>query len=86
MRRARSRNARARLRAPPYRAAPPPHPPPAPRYGTFAATLQQSRAAISSATGTSLQGFAFPTRDGGAAGAGAGAGAGGAPAEDDLYS
>ena len=46
-------------------------------------TLQQSRAAISSATGTSLTGFSFPKRGDGAPNAGAGAGA---PAEDDLYS
>ncbi len=58
------------------------------RYGSFSTSLQQSRAAISTATGQSIAGFQFPRREGaGGAPSGAGAGAG-APAADaeDLYS
>merc|ERR1712154_111418 len=52
------------------------------QYASFAQTLQQSRAAVSGATGGSLAGFSFPDQ-GGAGGA--------APAEEDddeedLYS
>ena len=55
------------------------------RYASFATSLQQSRAAISAATGQSIAGFAFPRRDGApAAGGGGGGGGGAAPAEDDL--
>ena len=56
------------------------------RYASFATTLQQSRAAISSSTGQSIAGFQFPRRDGAVAGAGAAA-PGAAPEADDdeLY-
>ena len=54
------------------------------QYASFAQTLQQSRAAVSSSTGGSLANFSFPT-------ANAAEGAGGAAAaddddEEDLYS
>jgi transitional endoplasmic reticulum ATPase len=54
------------------------------QYASFAQTLQQSRAAVTGATGGSLSTFAFPQGDAGMAGAG-----GAAEEEDDeedLYS
>ena len=53
------------------------------RYGSFATSLQQSRASISSSTGQSIAGFQFPRRDGAPGAAAPGA----APAADDdeLY-
>merc|ERR1711862_498839 len=64
------------------------------QYASFAQTLQQSRAAVSGATGGSLATFAFPDQPGAAApgmsgGAGGGAMANSAVEEDDeedLYS
>jgi transitional endoplasmic reticulum ATPase len=57
------------------------------QYASFAQTLQQSRAAVSGATGGSLATFAFPESG---SGGGGGAAAGGAAAEEedeeDLYS
>jgi transitional endoplasmic reticulum ATPase len=57
------------------------------QYASFAQTLQQSRAAVTGATGGSLATFAFPESSGGGGGDAA---AGGAAAEDDdeedLYS
>jgi len=63
------------------------------QYASFAQTLQQSRAAVSGATGGSLATFAFPDQPGAAA-PGMGGGGGGAMAnsaveednEEDLYS
>merc|ERR1711862_350632 len=57
------------------------------QYASFAQTLQQSRAAVTGATGGSLATFSFPEAAGGAAGGDAG----GAAADDDddeedLYS
>merc|ERR1711915_284256 len=54
------------------------------QYASFAQTLQQSRAAVSGATGGSLATFAFPESSGGAAAEG-GAAAGGDD-DEDLYS
>merc|ERR1711971_1286547 len=58
------------------------------QYASFAQTLQQSRAAVSGATGGSLASFAFPTQEnmaGGAAGDAAAA-ADDDDDEEDLYS
>merc|ERR1711862_129209 len=61
------------------------------QYASFAQTLQQSRAAVSGATGGSLATFAFPDQPGAAPGMGGASGAmASAPAEEDdeedLYS
>merc|ERR1712137_418659 len=53
------------------------------QYASFAQTLQQSRAAVSGATGGSLATFAFPE---GAGGAGGAAAADDDDDEEDLYS
>jgi transitional endoplasmic reticulum ATPase len=52
------------------------------QYASFASTLQQSRAAVSGATGGSLATFAFPGAEGGAGGAAAAD----EDDEEDLYS
>ena len=56
------------------------------QYASFAQTLQQSRAAVSSSTGGSLANFSFPAAAGGGAEAGAGAAADDDDDEEDLYS
>merc|ERR1712071_600033 len=53
------------------------------QYASFAQTLQQSRAAVTGASGGSLSTFAFPAQSGGGAGAAA---AEEEDDEDDLYS
>ena len=55
------------------------------QYASFAQTLQQSRAAVSGATGGSLATFAFPDSNAGGGG-GAGAAAADDDDEEDLYS
>merc|ERR1711939_1235606 len=56
------------------------------QYASFAQTLQQSRAAVTGATGGSLATFAFPEAAGGAAGASAAADDDDDEDEEDLYS
>jgi transitional endoplasmic reticulum ATPase len=56
------------------------------QYASFAQTLQQSRAAVTGATGGSLATFAFPEASGGGGGDAAAGGAGDDDDEEDLYS
>lgn len=56
------------------------------QYASFAQTLQQSRAAVTGASGGSLATFSFPAQAGGGAGAVAGAAAAEEDDEEDLYS
>jgi transitional endoplasmic reticulum ATPase len=56
------------------------------QYASFAQTLQQSRAAVSGATGGSLATFAFPESNGAMGGTAAAPGAADDDDEEDLYS
>merc|ERR1711935_922700 len=56
------------------------------QYASFAQTLQQSRAAVTGATGGSLVTFAFPEGEGGNAGGDAAAAVDDDDDEEDLYS
>ena len=56
------------------------------QYASFAQTLQQSRAAVTGASGGSLSTFSFPEQSGGGAAAAAGSAAAEEDDEEDLYS
>ena len=56
------------------------------QYASFAQTLQQSRAAVSSSTGGSLANFSFPTANAAEGGGGAAPAAADDDDEEDLYS
>ena len=56
------------------------------QYASFAQTLQQSRAAVTGASGGSLATFAFPEQSGGGMAGGAGAAVAEEDEEEDLYS